>query len=305
MSAQATTLLLTGDTQRAPPLHTVLQAAGFGVTTSDQPGAQLCDAVVWLAPDVAALKALSLRSDVAQLAFDSALLVLTDVADAVLEADLFNLGAQAVMLTSDSAALPRHIRQAVLRKSVERAARTAYATDLATGLPHQTQLLEHMAQLLALREREPAPMVLMVIRVEGYASAAARLGGESANVLRRKVAVRLRSGLRASDVVAAISNDAFGVLLGRLESRGDGERVAAKLVKALQQPFTVAGQACSVATAVGMALYPEHGKDARSLMQRATAQAGSVATMGQDGQRGLAGRMERGGSAAANDDVSA
>jgi diguanylate cyclase (GGDEF)-like protein len=305
MSAQATTLLLTGDTQRAAPLHAALQAAGFGVTASDQPGAQLCDAVVWSAPDVAALKALSLRSDVAQLAFDSALVVLTDVADPVLEVDLINLGAQAVVLTSDSAALPRHIHQAVWRKTVERAARTAYATDLATGLPHQAQLLEHMAQLLALREREPAPMVLMVIRVEGYASAAARLGGESANVLRRKVAVRLRSGLRASDVVAAISNDAFGVLLGRLESRGDGERVATKLVKALQQPFTVAGQACSVATAVGMALYPEHGKDARSLMQRATAQAGSVATMGQDGQRGLAGRVERGGSAAANDDASA
>jgi predicted signal transduction protein with EAL and GGDEF domain len=72
----------------------------------------------------------------------------------------------------------------------------------------------------------------------------------------------------------------------------------------LQQPFTVAGQACSVATAVGMALYPEHGKDARSLMARATAQAGSMATMGQDGARGLAGRVERGDAAAANDDAS-
>jgi diguanylate cyclase (GGDEF)-like protein len=304
MSTPATTLLLTGDTSSAHTLRVALQGAGFDVDVGTVPSTQLFDAVLWLAPDAAALRALSLRPDLAQLAFDSALLVLTDVVDSALEADLINLGAQAVALRNDSATLPRHIQQAVLRKGVERHARTAYATDLATGLPHQAQLLEHMAQLLALREREPAPMVLMVIRVEGYASAAARLGGESANVLRRKVAVRLRSGLRASDVVAAISNDAFGVLLGRLESRGDGERVAAKLVKALQQPFTVAGQACSVATAVGMALYPEHGKDARSLMQRATAQAGSVATMGQDGQRGLAGRVERGGSAAANDDAS-
>jgi diguanylate cyclase (GGDEF)-like protein len=304
MSAQATTLLLTGDISDASKVQSALQGAGFDVVVSEQPGLQLCDAVLWLVSDVNALQALSLRNDVAQLAFDSALVVVTDVADQLLEADLINLGAQAVVLRGDSAALPRHIRQAVLRKSVERSARTAYATDLATGLPHQTQLLEHMTQLLALREREPAPMVLMVIRVEGYASAAARLGGESANVLRRKVAVRLRSGLRASDVVASLGHDAFGVLLGRLESRGDGERVAAKLVKALQQPFTVAGQACSVATAVGMALYPEHGKDARSLMARATAQAGSVATMGQDGRQGLAGRVERGDAAAANDDAS-
>jgi diguanylate cyclase (GGDEF)-like protein len=304
MSAHASTLLLTGDAPSASALQAALQFAGFDVSVAAPLSEKSWDAVVWLAADAEALRALSLRADIAQLAFDSALLVLTDAVDATLEADLINLGAQAVVTSSDSAALPRHIQQAVLRKRVERAARTAYATDLATGLPHQAQLLEHMAQLLALREREPAPMVLMVIRVEGYASAAARLGGESANVLRRKVAVRLRSGLRASDVVAAMGHDAFGVLLGRLESRGDGERVAAKLVKALQQPFTVAGQACSVATAVGMALYPEHGKDARSLMARATAQAGSMATMGEDGARGLAGRVERGDAAAANDDAS-
>jgi diguanylate cyclase (GGDEF)-like protein len=304
MSAHASTLLLTGDAPSASALQAALQSAGFDVSVAAPLSEKSWDAVVWLAADAEALRALSLRADIAQLAFDSALLVLTDAVDATLEADLINLGAQAVVTSSDSAALPRHIQQAVLRKRVERAARTAYATDLATGLPHQAQLLEHMAQLLALREREPAPMVLMVIRVEGYASAAARLGGESANVLRRKVAVRLRSGLRASDVVAAMGHDAFGVLLGRLESRGDGERVAAKLVKALQQPFTVAGQACSVATAVGMALYPEHGKDARSLMARATAQAGSMATMGEDGARGLAGRVERGDAAAANDDAS-
>ena len=41
------------------------------------------------------------------------------------------------------------MRHAVLRKRVERSAHTAYATDLATGLPHQAQLIEHLTQLLA------------------------------------------------------------------------------------------------------------------------------------------------------------
>jgi diguanylate cyclase (GGDEF)-like protein len=153
--------------------------------------------------------------------------------------------------------------------------------------------------LLALREREPAPMVLVVLRIEGYARAAARLGGEAANVLRRKVAVRLRSGLRASDVVAAIGPDAFAVLLGRLEHLNDGERVAAKLARSLQQPLLVAGQPCPVAAAVGLALYPEHGKDAQTLLLRASAQAGSVAAMGKEGYAGAA---VRGPSASANDE---
>jgi GGDEF domain-containing protein len=119
--------------------------------------------------------------------------------------------------------------------------------------------------------------------------------------LRRKVAVRLRAALRASDVVAAMGPKAFGVLLGRLEAPADGERVAAKLVRSLQQPFMVAGQPCNVTAAVGLALYPEHGTDAETLLQHAGTQAGSVATLGRDG---FAARTERGPAAAANDDRS-
>ena len=272
-------------------------APGDAVTT--QAGATH-DAMVWCAPSAADLRALAQRADLPQAALDCAVVVLTDEANDELEALLLAQGVEAVLLSAHRAALPRTVRHAVLRKRVEKAARTAYATDLATGLPHQAQLLEHMTQLLALREREPAPMVLLVLRIEGYAGASARLGGEAANVLRRKVAVRLRSGLRASDVVAAIGPEAFGVLLGRLESRGDGERVAAKLVRTLQQPITVAGQPCTVQASVGLAIYPEHGKDAHSLLQRASAQAGSVATLGAEG---FAARTERSGDAAANDEA--
>ena len=281
--------------------HLVLQSNGLAPPVSgDLSQADRHDAVVWCAESPEALKALVGRTDLVQAAFDTAVVVLAAETDEAFEEALLGAGVEAVLLTAHRAALPRAVRHAVWRKRLERATRTAYATDLATGLPHQAQLLEHMNQLLALREREPAPMVLLVLRVEGYAGAAARLGGEAANVLRRKVAVRLRSGLRASDVVAAIGPDAFGVLLGRLESRGDGERVAAKLVRALQQPIMVAGQPCSVTTSVGLALYPDHGKDAHALLQRASAQAGSLATLGSEG---FASRTERGGGGAANDEA--
>jgi diguanylate cyclase (GGDEF)-like protein len=272
---------------------------GLAVSQSaDMALAHQHDAVLLSGLDPQALATLS-RSDALRLAAAvSAVVVVADV-DAETESELLAGGVDTVLPPSELHALARTTRQAVLRKKLERSTRTAYATDLATGLPHQAQLLEHMSQLLALREREPAPMVLLVLQVEGYATAVARLGVESANVLRRKVAVRLRSGLRASDVVAAVGSDAFGVLLGRLESAADGERVAAKLVLALQQPFIVAGQPCEVRAAVGLARYPEHGKQANALLQRATAQAGSVAAMGREG---YAGRADRALGGAANDE---
>ncbi len=284
-----------------PGLAQLLRASGFEVVQAgDAADARQHDAVLLCAPTAAALAALLQRADLTPAAFDAAVLVLTPRADDAAEATLLGLGVEDVLPAADPA-LPRAIRHAVLRKRHERAARNAYATDLATGLPHQAQLLEHMTQLLALRERVPAPMVLLVLRIDGVAGAAARLGAEAANILRRKVAVRLRGGLRAGDVVAALGPDAFGVLLGHLEALADGERVAAKLVRSLQQPLVVAGQPCAVSAAVGMALYPAHGKDAESLLRRATAQAATVATMGREG---YAGHAERGAGGAANDDAS-
>ncbi|MBK7278067.1 MAG: diguanylate cyclase [Rubrivivax sp.] len=297
MSSHPLDLLVLGS---ADAIAAAAAANGWTVTQAETAAnAALCDAVLLSAPTRQALAELRQQPALAQAAFDSAVVVLAGEADEEIEADLLRLGVEAIVPPGDAAVVLRAIRHAVERKRLERATRTAYATDLATGLPHQAQLLEHMTQLLALREREPAPMVLIVLRVEGYAGAAARLGSEAANILRRKVAVRLRSALRASDVVAAMGPDAFGVLLGHVESPGDGERVAAKLVRSLQQPFMVAGQPCAVAAAVGLAHTPEHGKDAESLLQRASAQAGSLATLGRDG---FAASTERGPGRAANDD---
>jgi len=195
--------------------------------------------------------------------------------------------------------LARALRLAIERKRLEQAARKAYATDLATGLPNHAQLLEHMTHLLALREREPAPMALIVLRIDGLSTTEAALGAESANVLRRKVAVRIRSGLRASDVVASIGSDAFAVLLAWIDSPEDAPRVATKLAQAVRQPFSVAGTDRAVAVSMGLAAYPGQGRDADSLMRRAIGQATSVASVGREG---YANRVEHGPATAANDD---
>jgi diguanylate cyclase (GGDEF)-like protein len=226
-------------------------------------------------------------------------LLLQAPAESVLAA-LLERGVQDVVVQTDGPAevLQRRMDIAVRRKVLDRAARRAYATDLATGLPNHSQLLEHMTHLLALREREPAPMAVISLRIEGLASVQASLGAESANVLRRKVAVRLRASLRASDVVASIGNDAFLVLLAWIDAASDGERVATKLAQSLRQPFNVAGSDVAITVSAGLALYPEHGKTADTLLRRSIGQAASLATVGREG---LARRTERGPSTAAND----
>lgn len=198
-------------------------------------------------------------------------------------------------------ALAARLRGAIERKRLERDARKAYATDLETGLPHQQQLIEHMSQLLALREREPAPMAVLALRVEGLSTTEARLGRESANVLRRKVGVRLRAGVRASDVVASLGEDSFAVLLGSILTPADAERVGAKLLKALMQPFMISGNDVAVAVALGIGQYPQDGAQPDALLRRAV---GLAAAAPAQGREGLSNFMEAGGRSpgAANDD---
>ena len=259
------------------------------------------DALVLQATDAAALQWIVHWTALSQAVLDAAVLVLADDASPATALQLIDLGVQDVLPAagSDAQGVGRALRLALQRKRIERSARKAYATDLATGLPNHAQLLEHMTHLLALREREPAPMALLVLRIEGLATTEATLGAEAANILRRKVAVRLRAGLRASDVVASIGGDVFAVLLAWMDAPAAGLRVAAKLVQSLQQSFNVAGQERAVAVSAGVSQYPEHGRQAEELLHRALAQATQTAAVG---RAGFAARVERRPGSAANDE---
>ncbi|MCC9598253.1 MULTISPECIES: GGDEF domain-containing protein [Rubrivivax] len=232
----------------------------------------------------------------AQAVLDTAVVVVLHAPAPRAAVELLQFGVQDVL--ADATDVPRALRLAIERRRLGLAARKGYSTDLPTGLPNHAQLLEHMTHLLALREREPAPMALIVLRVDGLAAVAETLGQESADVLRRKAAVRLRAALRASDVVASIGHDAFAVLLAWIDSPADGERVMDKLAAILSQPFSVAGRAQRLLPHAGLASYPEHGKSAEPLLRRALGAALQFTPVGRDAAQ----PADRGPAAAANDE---
>ena len=235
---------------------------------------------------------------------DIAVLVVVNLLDPAGVLAWLARGAQDVLLADElgAASLPQRLRAAIERKRLERDARTAYATDLDTGLPHQQQLIEHMSQLLALREREPAPMAVLALRVEGFATIEARLGRDAASVLRRKVGVRLRAGVRASDVVASLGDDSFAVLLGSILTPADAERVGAKLLKSLMQPLRVSGDDLTVAAALGIGQYPQDGALPDALLRRAVGLAAAAQAQGRAGFSNF-GEAATAPASAANDDA--
>jgi diguanylate cyclase (GGDEF)-like protein len=167
-------------------------------------------------------------------------------------------------------AAPAAIRRAVERKRLEARSRRDYSTDPMTGLVNRQQLVEHLSHLLAVRAREPGPLGVVVLHVGPLAAAGAAEGSDLQRLVRRKVAVRLRAGVRASDVVAALNGDTYAVMLSSIDSAADTPAVATKLAMSLRHPISVAGQAVAVSVEVGCAVAPDDGSEPEALIRAAS-----------------------------------
>src|SRR5207247_2541725 len=81
------------------------------------------------------------------------------------------------------------------------------------------------------------------------------------------VALRLRSALEESTQIARLGGDEFAVVL-RADAKG-AILLAQTLLKALDDPFVLEGLPVDVRASLGIALFPEHGADADTLLRRA------------------------------------
>jgi diguanylate cyclase (GGDEF)-like protein len=278
-------LLLIGST---PPLAAFVQrhcgpgssVAADLATTLTGAEAMLCADIGYDAIVLDAAGVVVAPAEVEAIAARAALLVIVVEPDAEHTLGWLRSGAEDV-LGPDELLGPagwRRLRFAVERRRRAERRQPAYATDPGTGLPHRRQLIEHLSQLLALRERDPSPMAVLALRIELPAGAS-----EEAELLCRKIAVRLRAGVRASDVVAAIDGENFAVLLGTLLTASDAARVAEKLGAAIAAPLRVGGGERSVPVALGIAHYPQDGNQAERLLRRALALAAVAPALGHAG----------------------
>jgi diguanylate cyclase (GGDEF)-like protein len=95
------------------------------------------------------------------------------------------------------------------------------------------------------------------------------LGHHVGDVLLQQVALRLEAVMRRSDTVARLGGDEFAVLpLGGVDAEG-GAQAARKILQALEKPFVIESRTIDVGASIGMAIFPEHGEDAETLMRHA------------------------------------
>lgn len=151
------------------------------------------------------------------------------------------------------------------RKNIENRMQHLAHYDLLTELPNRTLINDRLKQALAYAKREQALLALMFIDLDKFKPVNDTLGHEIGDLLLKQVAARLQQSVRASDTVARIGGDEFVVLLPVIDSAQDAAVVADKIIRALEIPFEIEKHTINISSSIGIAIYPEHGADQKSL----------------------------------------
>jgi diguanylate cyclase (GGDEF)-like protein/PAS domain S-box-containing protein len=143
--------------------------------------------------------------------------------------------------------------------------------DALTGLPNRALLEQRLAAALRHAERGGGGLALIFLDVDRLKTINDTLGHDAGDALLRGLGDRLASCLRREDTVARVGGDEFVVLLPAVRTRQEATGIAQKILKSLVKRFKVEGHEIHVTSSLGIALYPEDGRDAASLRRRADA----------------------------------
>ncbi|APV51026.1 hypothetical protein BWI17_15845 [Betaproteobacteria bacterium GR16-43] len=144
----------------------------------------------------------------------------------------------------------------------------AYHDNL-TGLPNRSLLQDRLAHSIARAERSGRKVAVLFIDLDNFKNINDTLGHDVGDELLRQVSRRLSECVRLEDTIARQGGDEFIVLLDSLEDGRAASIVAQKILNALRQQFVLGGIEQHVSGSVGIALYPEDGRDAQTLMKNA------------------------------------
>ncbi|MBY0453347.1 MAG: EAL domain-containing protein [Burkholderiaceae bacterium] len=140
--------------------------------------------------------------------------------------------------------------------------------DPLTGLPNRALLAERSQEAIALARRDQSPLVVIFLDLDHFKHINDSLGHRVGDALLVAIAQRLRAVVREKDTVSRLGGDEFILLLPGANAEG-ARRVADQWLEASCQPYQIEHHELTMASSMGIALYPEHGADFDSLNQAA------------------------------------
>ncbi|GAB1265797.1 hypothetical protein NBRC116493_01330 [Aurantivibrio infirmus] len=168
-----------------------------------------------------------------------------------------------------------------LRQTSRRIRQLAYFDPL-TQLPNRTTLRETLNRLLNQSERGQWKTAVLFIDLDDFKKVNDRLGHEAGDELLVQISERLKNRLRQADLlfeqsgvtsvdqlISRRGGDEFNAILTNLKAPHDAAIVAERIIQDLNEPFYISKSEIHVGASVGIAIFPDDGSDADTLLRNA------------------------------------
>ncbi|WP_223300134.1 putative bifunctional diguanylate cyclase/phosphodiesterase [Methyloversatilis sp. RAC08] len=184
--------------------------------------------------------------------------------------------------------IERELRGVETRRAVQTADARIHALaffDTLSALPNQTLLRAQIDDWLdtARRSTEARHATLMVIDIDRFLRINTSFGYDAGNVVLREVVSRLIERAGQGAMIARLSGDRFCVFAPSCITRDDARVFAHRLLEAFASPVIKDGLELFLTASLGVAMTPEDGSEAQSLIMNAEAAMSSAKRAGGNG----------------------
>jgi diguanylate cyclase (GGDEF)-like protein/PAS domain S-box-containing protein len=154
------------------------------------------------------------------------------------------------------------------KRSEEQIRRIAYH-DVLTGLPNRLLLNDRLALAVAQANRLDRGLAVLFLDIDRFKLINDSLGHTAGDRLIQHVAERLRACVREGDTVARLGGDEFMLLLPGVDQVVDAAKLAEKVLESVRGHFQLEGREIFASASIGVAVYPDDGRDAETLVKNA------------------------------------
>jgi len=169
-----------------------------------------------------------------------------------------------------------------LRTSEDRLWRLAHHDSL-TGLPNRLLFVSKLDDTVKRASRLNEQFALMFIDMDHFKTINDKLGHIVGDMFLKECAIRFLTLVRDSDTVARIGGDEFVILLDNINNADNVPHIINKIVNGMKPLIKIENNDIQASMSIGVAIFPQHGNDAQTLLKNADTAMYEVKAAGRNG----------------------
>lgn len=143
--------------------------------------------------------------------------------------------------------------------------------DSLTKLPNRILFMDRLEQSIKYAQRNKAYLAIIFLDLDNFKTINDTFGHSVGDKILIEASNRMHSKMRKSDTLARIGGDEFCIILNDIKNISDILEIVKNGIEIFQEPFVIENYRMDVTISVGVAIFPDNGEDASTLLKNADA----------------------------------